>query len=195
MPATAFPAPVLANQAVFRALMDALARPGTVKPLVPAAAAPSPLTAAAAAVALAMLDYETPVWLDAALAQDTQVADWIRLQTGARITTEPAEAAFAFFADPEHARAFDAFAQGTPEYPDRSATLVLQVEDFGSGDGLVLSGPGIADARNFSARPLPSDFQARIAANRTLFPRGVDVVLVSPAAVAALPRSVATQRG
>jgi alpha-D-ribose 1-methylphosphonate 5-triphosphate synthase subunit PhnH len=72
---------------------------------------------------------------------------------------------------------------------------VLQVEDFGSGDGLLLSGPGIADVRNFSAQPLPGDFQARIAANRALFPRGVDVVLVSPEAVAALPRSVTAQRG
>jgi len=195
MTAAAFPAPVLAGQATFRAMMDAFARPGTVQRLPRGVAAPSPMSAGAAAVALAMLDYETPVWLDAALAQDTQVADWIRLQTGARVTSEPAEAAFAFFADPGHARAFDAFAQGTPEYPDRSATLVLQVEDFGSGDGLVLSGPGIADARNYSARPLPSDFQARIAANRALFPRGVDVVLVTPAAVAALPRSVAAQRG
>ena len=65
MPAAAFPAPVLASQAAFRALMDAVARPGTVKPLPPAAAAPSPLSATAAAVALTMLDYETPVWLDA----------------------------------------------------------------------------------------------------------------------------------
>jgi alpha-D-ribose 1-methylphosphonate 5-triphosphate synthase subunit PhnH len=153
------------------------------------------MSAGAAAVALAMLDYETPVWLDAALAQGAQVADWIRLHSGARVTSEPAEAAFAFIADPAHAPAFDVFSPGTPEYPDRSATLVLQVEDFGSGDGLLLSGPGIADVRNFSARPLPGDFQARIAANRALFPRGVDVVLVSPEAVAALPRSVTAQRG
>jgi alpha-D-ribose 1-methylphosphonate 5-triphosphate synthase subunit PhnH len=93
MPATAFPAPVLANQAVFRALMDALARPGTVKPLVPAAGAPSPLTAAAAAVALALLDYETPVWLDAPLAQSREVADWIRLHAGAPVTSDPRQAA------------------------------------------------------------------------------------------------------
>src|SRR5262245_37424251 len=195
MTAAAFPAPVLASQATFRAMMDAFARPGTVQPLSRGVAAPSPMSAGAAAVALAMLDYETPVWLDAALAQGVEAADWIRLQTGARVTAEPAEAAFAFFADPAHAPAFDVFALGTPEFPDRSATLVLQVEDFGSWDGLVLAGPGIADARNFSARPLPGDFQARIAANRALFPRGVDVVLVSPAAVAALPRSVAAQRG
>ena len=195
MPATAFPAPVLASQAAFRALMEALARPGTVKPLPPAAAAPSPLTATAAAVALTMLDYETPVWLDAPLAQRPQVADWVRLHTGARVTSDPREAAFAFIADPVHAPAFDGFSLGTPEYPDRSATLVLQVEDFGSGQRLLLAGPGIADVRSFSARPLPPDFQNRIAANRALFPRGVDVILVSPNAVAALPRSVASARG
>jgi alpha-D-ribose 1-methylphosphonate 5-triphosphate synthase subunit PhnH len=37
---------------------------------------------------------------------------------------------------------------------------------------------------------LPPDFPARLAANHALFPRGVDVILVSPTAVAALPRSV-----
>ena len=131
----------------------------------------------------------------AALAQGGEVADWIRLHAGARVTSDPAEAAFAFIADPAHAPAFDVFSPGTPEYPDRSATLVLQVDDFGGGEGLSLSGPGIADARAFSARPLPGDFPARIAANRALFPRGVDVVLVSPEAVAALPRSVRAQRG
>jgi len=195
MTAAAFPAPVLASQATFRAMMDAFARPGTVQRLPRAVAARAPMSAGAAAVALALLDYETPVWLDAALAQGGEVADWIRLHAGARVTSDPAEAAFAFIADPAHAPAFDVFSPGTPEYPDRSATLVLQVEDFGSGEGLSLSGPGIADARAFSARPLPGDFPARIAANRALFPRGVDVVLVSPEAVAALPRSVAAQRG
>src|SRR5262245_15216225 len=90
MPAAAFPAPVLASQAAFRALMDALARPGTVRPLTPAAAAPPPLSATAAAVALTMLDYETPVWLDAPLAQSSQVADWIRLHVGARDARSPA---------------------------------------------------------------------------------------------------------
>jgi len=195
MPAAAFPAPVLASQAAFRALMDAVARPGTVKPLPPAAAAPSPLSATAAAIALTVLDYETPVWLDAPLAQSPQVADWIRLHAGARVTSDPQQAAFAFITDPVHAPAFDGFSLGTPEYPDRSATLVLQVESFGRGQRLLLAGPGIANVQSFAAQPLPPDFQNRIAANRALFPRGVDVILVSPDAVAALPRSVAATRG
>jgi alpha-D-ribose 1-methylphosphonate 5-triphosphate synthase subunit PhnH len=190
MPATAFPEPVLASQAVFRAVMDAFARPGAVKPLAAAVAAPTPLSATAAAVALALLDYETPVWLDASLAQRPQVADWIRWRAGAGVTSDPRQAAFAFIADPLAAPAFDGFSLGTPEYPDRSTTLVLQVEGFGTGERLSLAGPGIADVGSFSAAPLPPDFQARIAANRALFPRGIDVILVSPDAVAALPRSV-----
>jgi alpha-D-ribose 1-methylphosphonate 5-triphosphate synthase subunit PhnH len=193
--AAAFPAPVLASQAVFRAVMDVFARPGTVKPLPPAVGTPPPLSATAAAVALAMLDYETPVWLDPPLAQSPQVADWIRLQAGAPVTSDPGRASFAFIADPLHAPAFDTFSLGTPEYPDRSATLVLQVEGFGTGQRLPLSGPGIPGVRSFSAQPLPPDFPARIAANRALFPRGIDVVLVSANSVAALPRSVALQRG
>jgi alpha-D-ribose 1-methylphosphonate 5-triphosphate synthase subunit PhnH len=112
-----------------------------------------------------------------------------------RRTRNARQAAFAFIADPVHAPAFDGFSLGTPEYPDRSATLVLQVEGFGTGQRLLLSGPGIADMQSFSAQPLPPDFQTRIAANRALFPRGVDIIVVSPHAVAALPRSVASTRG
>jgi alpha-D-ribose 1-methylphosphonate 5-triphosphate synthase subunit PhnH len=72
---------------------------------------------------------------------------------------------------------------------------VLQVQRFGAGERLSLSGPGIAGRAQLAAEPLPLDFQDRLAANHTLFPRGVDVVLVSPEAVAALPRSVTSERG
>jgi alpha-D-ribose 1-methylphosphonate 5-triphosphate synthase subunit PhnH len=190
MPVATFPEPVLASQAVFRAVMDAFARPGAVKPLPPASGAPPPLSATAAAVALAMLDYETPVWLDAALSEQPEVADWIRMATGARMTSDPREAAFALIAKATLAPAFDAFSVGTAEYPDRSTTLVLQVDRFGTGERLSLSGPGVRHAQSFASEPLPPDFPARLAANHALFPRGVDVILVSPTAVAALPRSV-----
>jgi alpha-D-ribose 1-methylphosphonate 5-triphosphate synthase subunit PhnH len=49
--------------------------------------------------------------------------------------------------------------------------------------------------QSFSAEPLAPDFPDRIAANRALFPRGIDVLLVSATSVAALPRSVVSQRG
>lgn len=190
MAVAAFPEAVLASQAVFRAVMEAFARPGAVKPLPPAVGAPGSLSATAAAVALALLDYETPVWLDAALSEQPEVADWIRMATGARVTADTTEAAFALIADPALVPAFDLFSSGTAEYPDRSTTLVLQVDRFGSGECLSLSGPGIRHTQSLASEPLPPDFPARLAENRALFPRGVDVILVSPTAVAALPRSV-----
>jgi alpha-D-ribose 1-methylphosphonate 5-triphosphate synthase subunit PhnH len=195
MPAAAFPAPVLASQAVFRAVMDAFARPGELKPLSGMAAAPAPLSATAAAVAATLLDYETPLWLDPLLARASQVVEWIRFQTGAPMTVDPRQAAFAIIAEPAQAPPFDLFALGTPEYPDRSTTIMLQVRRFGSGECLSLAGPGIAGRTQLAAEPLPPDLHDRLAANRALFPRGVDVMLVSPDAVAALPRSVVAERG
>jgi alpha-D-ribose 1-methylphosphonate 5-triphosphate synthase subunit PhnH len=195
MLASAFPEPALASQAVFRAVMDAFARPGEIKALPHAAAAPSPLSATAAALAWALLDYETPLWLDATLAEVPAVAEWIRFHAGARVTDDPRQAAFAIIADPAQTPPFDLFALGTPEYPDRSTTLVMQVDCFGQGQRWSLSGPGIADRASLSADPLPGDLGDRLAANRALFPRGIDLILVSPDAVAALPRSVVLQRG
>lgn len=190
MLAPAFPEPVLASQRVFRAVMDAFARPGKIKPLPPAPDPPSPLSATAAALASALLDYETPVWLDPALSRAPDMAEWLRFHTGARVTGDPELAAFAFIADTAQALPFDAFSLGTAEYPDRSTTIVLEVEAFGDGRSLSLCGPGIADVVSLSATPLPPDLGGRLASNRALFPRGVDLILVSPDSLVALPRSV-----
>jgi alpha-D-ribose 1-methylphosphonate 5-triphosphate synthase subunit PhnH len=188
--APAFPESVLASQSVFRAVMDAFARPGEIKPLPPAPNPPAPLSATAAAVAATLLDYETPVWLDHHLSRAPDVAEWLRFHTGVRVTGDPGLAAFALIADVTRAPPFDAFCLGTAEYPDRSTTLVLEVQAFGQGRRLSLSGPGIADVVSFAAAPLPLDLGERLLANRALFPRGVDLILVAPDAVVALPRSV-----
>jgi alpha-D-ribose 1-methylphosphonate 5-triphosphate synthase subunit PhnH len=190
MLAPAFDDPALASQAVFRTVMEAIARPGLARPLPSRLAVPPPLSATAAAVALTLLDYETPFWLDQGLAAAREVAPWFRFHTGAPLTADCARAAFAFVSDPAAMPAFDAFSQGSLEYPDRSTTLVVQVARFDHGDALSLSGPGIAGTRRFSAQPLPPDFRARLVANRDMFPRGLDLIFVTAAAVAALPRSI-----
>ena len=190
MLAPAFDDPALASQAVFRTVMEAIARPGLPRPLPSGLAVPPPLSKTAAAVALTLLDYETPFWLDQGLASAGEVAAWFKFHTGAPQTTDSAKAAFAFVSDLAAISSFDAFAPGSLEYPDRSTTLVVQVASFEHGNALALSGPGIAGTRRFSVQPLPPDFRARLVANRETFPRGVDLILVTQDAVAALPRSV-----
>jgi alpha-D-ribose 1-methylphosphonate 5-triphosphate synthase subunit PhnH len=169
--------------------MDATARPGTVIELPEPIAPPPPLSRGAAAVALTLCDQDTPVWLDAGFAATADVAFWLRFHTGAPIVAEPAQAAFAILRDPQHAPPFDVFALGTPEYPDRSATLILQVESLERGRSLRLTGPGVKHRNILCASPLPLDLPERLAANRALFPRGVDLLLVTDGAIAALPRS------
>ncbi|MCP8937359.1 phosphonate C-P lyase system protein PhnH [Alsobacter sp. SYSU M60028] len=184
-----FENPVAQSQAVFRAVMMALARPGTVRRLdVPVDAVPA-LDPAAAAVALALCDYETPVWLDPALAADLQVQEFLRFHTGAPVTEARALASFAFVPLGGEVPALDDFAQGSLDYPDRSTTLVVAVEALAEGEGWRLTGPGVAGEGRFIARPLPADMLDRLQRNHALFPRGVDLVLTCGDRFAAIPRS------
>jgi alpha-D-ribose 1-methylphosphonate 5-triphosphate synthase subunit PhnH len=185
-----FADPVLSAQSTFRAVLDAMARPGSVQPLAAAVAPPRPLTAGAAAIALTLCDHDTPVWLDATLRASDDVAAWLRFHCGCEVVDAPAGAAFALAADAGALPAFDSFNLGSADYPDRSTTLVLQVHKLEAGAGLALRGPGIRDVSHLLAEPLPADMTARLAQNRALFPRGIDLLLATDAAVAALPRSV-----
>lgn len=177
-----------ASQAAFRAVMEAFARPGDIRTL-DEVAAPAPLAPATAALVQALADYETPIWLDAMFAAVPVVGEWIRFQTGAAVVKDARDAAFALVADSLALPDLDSFAVGTEDYPDRSTTVIVQVALF-KGLAFTLKGPGIKDRRSLAATPLPVDFAERLRTNRELFPRGVDVVLVAGAQVAALPRSV-----
>ncbi|HEY2754565.1 MAG TPA: phosphonate C-P lyase system protein PhnH [Pseudolabrys sp.] len=177
-----------ASQAAFRAVMEAFARPGEIRTL-DEVAAPAPLAPATAALVQALADYETPVWLDSMFAAVPAVAEWIRFQTGAAVVKDGRDAAFALVADPLALPDFDSFAVGTEDYPDRSTTVIVQVCLF-KGPAFTLKGPGIKGRCSLAATPLPVDFAERLRANRELFPRGIDVVLVAGAQAAALPRSV-----
>jgi|ERR1700722_5059882 len=185
-----FADPVFAAQSTFRAVLDAMARPGSVQPIDAALSPPSPLARGAAAIALTLADHDTPVWLGADFAANDDVAAWLRFHCGCEIVADASRAAFAFTSGAAAVPDFAAFNLGTADYPDRSTTLILQVEKLQPGAGLTLTGPGIRERSRLLADPLPPDIVARLAANRALFPRGIDLLLATDAAVAALPRSI-----
>jgi alpha-D-ribose 1-methylphosphonate 5-triphosphate synthase subunit PhnH len=184
-----FADPVFDGQRVFRATMDALANPGRVQPLGAMATPPAPLKAELAALALALCDHDSPVWLDAPLASAPAVADWLRFHTGAPITSDKQQAMFALISDPAAIPRLEHFALGTDEYPDRSTTLIIAVDSLENGPAFELRGPGIRDVAKLAPHPVPAGFAAQWAENRQRFPRGVDVILVAPNAVAGLPRT------
>lgn len=184
-----FSDPVTSSQSVFRSVMDALARPGSIQTISVVTDAPSRLMPATAAVALALFDHDSPIWIDRHFNADPAVAAWLRFQSDAPLVVDASRASFALIHSGSALPDFETFALGTPEYPDRSTTLVVQVDTLTEGPELVLRGPGIKSSAVLHAGELPSDFVARMQANRALFPRGVDLVLVCGAELVALPRS------
>jgi alpha-D-ribose 1-methylphosphonate 5-triphosphate synthase subunit PhnH len=181
--------PVLQSQTAFRALMDALANPGTPQNLATPPMTGGGLTAELASILLTVSDHDTGIWLDDVLRSDTSVLEFVNFHSGAPVVTEPGGAVFAFATGATHLPRFDQFNLGTQEYPDRSTTIVLAVEALGGGDEFIIRGPGIRDHDHISPVGLPGDFLAQWADNRELFPRGIDLLLVADGQVMGLPRS------
>ena len=182
-----FANPVTDAQSTFRAVLDAMARPGRVMRLPAPPAPPAPLLPAAGAVLLALADGETPLWLDA-LADATE---WARFHAGCPVVTDAAEAEFVLAAGAPPA--LSALQAGTDEDPHRSATLILQVAALEEGAGWRLTGPGIEREHRLRVGGAPEGFLAQWAANRALSPRGVDVILCAGDRVAALPRGTSIE--
>lgn len=180
---------VLQSQVVFRTIMDAMAQPGTIQTLDPCLKPPEPLSPVMAAIACTVADADVPIWLDEELAASPDVKSWLAFQTGAPITRDADEAGFALVTDQEKMPSFERFALGTQEYPDRSTTIVLQVNSLTAGAPHSLAGPGIQDTIVFAPAPLPRDFLRQWASNHACFPRGIDLIIAGPDAVACLPRS------
>ncbi|MCB4824291.1 phosphonate C-P lyase system protein PhnH [Roseicella aerolata] len=184
-----FAEPVLDAQRCFRAVLEAMARPGRVQALPALPEAPAPLAPAAAAVLLTLADADTPVWLDAGEA----AAAWLRFHAGCPIAASAAEATFALAGGVPPA--LRDLSQGTEEEPHRSATLLVQVAALAEGGGWRLTGPGIEREHRLLAAGLPAGFEAEWAANHARFPRGVDVILCAGDRLAALPRTTRLEAG
>ncbi|MGI9369433.1 MAG: phosphonate C-P lyase system protein PhnH [Ruegeria sp.] len=177
-------APVDASHA-FRAAMTVMARPGEIRVLA-GAEPPAPLSVAAGTLLLTLCDPETGVHL--AGAADTEaVRQWLIFHTGAPVVSAAkADFAVGSWAD---LMPLDEYRIGSPEYPDRSTTLIVKCDRL-LNQGAVLSGPGIRDTAQLSLPDIPA-----MQANAMLYPLGCDFYFTCETRVAALPRSTQIRAG
>ncbi len=163
----------------FRAAMTAMARPGTVQ-TVTGAAPPPPLSIAAGVLVLTLCDPDTGLVLTEPF-NTPDIRNWVTFHTGAPIVGfEEAAFAIGHWSD---LTPIDRYQIGTAEYPDRSATLIVEVPRL-DGPGSALRGPGIRDVVHL---PLPD--AETMAQNALLYPLGLDFFLTCGDQLAALPRS------
>jgi len=174
-----FSNPATQSATAFRSVMEAMARPATIQD-VAGATPPAPISPAAGAVLLTLCDTETPLHL-AGHYDTPAVRSWIAFHTGTPIVG-PSQCQFALGLWNDLMPLTD-YPIGTAEYPDRSATLIVEVSDL-TQNGATLRGPGI---QRTATLPLPdiTPFQA----NAALFPLGVDFIFTCGDSLAALPRT------
>lgn len=184
----AFVDKVLSAQSTFRSVMDAMAKPGTVQRIHVAAGTPGSMMRGTAAIALTLFDHDTPVWLDPTMSATPDVAKWLKFHTSAPVISDTPVCSFALIGDAQTLPPVDRFALGSNEYPDRSSTLIVQVGSLTSGPAYRLTGPGI-DGVAVLQTTARQDLFEQLALNATLFPRGIDVVLVHEDTVVAIPRT------
>ncbi len=175
-------------QIVFRSLLKALSEPGTIQRLCVNLRAPAPLHMATAAACLALMDYETTAWLADEFDNDA-VRTYLRFHCGLPLVHEKSSANFAVLDSSLQQLDLQAFSQGSMTYPDKSATLLIQVDDLENGTEYQLTGPGIKDRRSICINGLPADFVSKWQANHAAFPQGVDVIFCCGDAVLGLPRT------
>ena len=190
--------PVRDTQVTFRVLLDAMARPGTVKQ-VPVAARDAPVNPWLAAVLVTLLDHEVSLAVE-----PFDGADALERFVRQRTATAPATADQADFVvasadrlDPDLPLRLR---QGTLAYPNDSATLLVLVptlDQAASPDAarlmLDLAGPGVPAGHRVRIGGLdPALFEARDEVAE--YPCGIDVILVDPAGrICAFPRTTAIQ--
>lgn len=178
-------------QRLFRAVLDAFSHPGRIVALPDAPAGVGPLSAAATAFVLTLVDRDTPLFLAPAF-DVAPVRDFARFHTGAPIVPREADALFALLT-PDRTPLLDGFAIGSDPYPDRSATLIVDVPSLAGGAPRTLRGPGIETRTEVAIAGLPDSFWTEWAANHALFPCGVDVVFTTGTELLALPRSIVVE--
>jgi alpha-D-ribose 1-methylphosphonate 5-triphosphate synthase subunit PhnH len=187
------------EQRTFRALLDSMARPGSVCRLWPAGQTEQqdPLLA----VADALVDHEVTFAL---LPSGGQVAEQILRSTGSRVAAV-AEADYVFCDAASLAEALRLGKEGSPEFPHEGATVVCSVRSLAGGqtgmgadgptgmraDGqagmgadawggsLALTGPGIRDVARVAVDGFSAEARRVFAERNAAPPLGLDLVLVA----------------
>lgn len=177
-------------QRVFRGVLEALSYPGRTVAIPPLAGAPAALGGGLAAVALTLLDEDTPVWAHPTLANDAEAMACLAFHAGVRPVADSMDAAFVI-ATPDTIPSWRDLRLGTDEAPHESATILLDARQPGAGGRFTATGPGIDGSITIDAPWAPADFVTTWRHNGELFPRGVDLVAVTDESIVALPRTSA----
>jgi alpha-D-ribose 1-methylphosphonate 5-triphosphate synthase subunit PhnH len=178
-------------QAHFRLLLDSMARPGKLNKLEePAVNPPAGIHKATALVAFALLNRDVCFYAGGR----PEIEEYIKTNTFSSAAAAD-EADFVFISGAGTAQGLKMAKTGELEYPEKSATAVIDIEqifDRPTDDTteLILAGPGVNGEKRIYVRGLSQEVLLTIKEHNCEYPLGIDVVLVDKQGqLACLPRS------
>jgi alpha-D-ribose 1-methylphosphonate 5-triphosphate synthase subunit PhnH len=178
--------PVGEASLVFRVLLEAMGHPGRIGHIGADLRPLGDVHSATLATLLTLADADAPVCLFGPAG--SELPNYLRFHCGCPIASDPNDAAFGLITDPALVSKAFQFPIGTDEYPDTSATVIVQVASLIGGRKQTIKGPGIKSTAEL-APTLPAEFWTSWRANAQLYPCGIDIIFTCENDVVALPRS------
>lgn len=179
-------------QQVFRCVLDAFSRPGRLFEIPVSVVPPEGVSLVQCMILLALADCDTPVWIRPDL-RDGAAGHYLRFHCGCPLAADMGDAHFVVLSGLGALPQRDILKLGDASYPDRSATVLVEVPELESGGPIRLRGPGIADMQAISVAGWTSHTTAFLRENRAAFPLGVDLLLSNGGRLMGLPRTTVVE--
>jgi len=182
------------SQLVFRTALKALSYPGRVIEMEHDAITPSDANPVASGLLLALLDSETSLWCSNPSTM-CAAADWLQFHTDCSVLTSPESADFLWVKNIRDLPNLKDCKLGTDQYPDKSATCVIEVPHLREESPwpFTLKGPGIQFEEHLHIQGWEEkdheEFLKFWKANNLLFPCGIDIFFCDGHSLLGLPRT------
>ena len=182
------------SQKVYRAALQALSYPGRLIDLDHDASTPKDTNRVVAGLLSALLDSETSLWCSSK-DQLIQACEWLQFHTDCAVLESSEQADFLWIKNIEEFPEIERIKTGTDQYPDRSATCIIEVPSLSqkSIDFFTLKGPGIQFTSELHVKGWSKEIYKKLLSiwtqNHQLFPCGIDLYLSDGQHLIGLPRS------
>lgn len=189
---------ILASQHIFRVVLDALSRPGSVRSIVQhpqLRTVETPAHPGVMSILIALMDHEVTLGFDRNFAAEDVSAlmrRWLAVPT-----TDATEADFVICELPGAEPDFpELLKRGSLDYPNDGATLVVEVDTLqaSAGDEWELTGPGIETSQRLTLPAGSVEFMNARGRAVEGYPPGIDLVFVDESLnIVGLPRTTRCQ--
>ncbi|MEQ6970455.1 phosphonate C-P lyase system protein PhnH [Pectobacterium polaris] len=183
---TGFAHPVFGTQLCFRKIVKAMSEPGSLV-TVPNVSGLESMSSATAATLLTLTSHTTPLFIDPKIGNPLLLRT-LCLHTNVPIATTLDGADFVLLSGNRFSYDLMALSCGSEVEPEKSTTVIVEVEGMHDGPCLKLTGPGIKTHRIISPR-LPVSVRDYLCNRPHAFPTGLDFLFTSGKKLFAIPRS------